>query len=345
MPIVLQLPAVDAEPHGRPQQCPFCGSPTLQRWGSVRKTVRDQSYRSVLAYRYRCPRCGHTFRDYPSGVDRADQTQRLRKLAALLCALGLSVRGVSAVLAVFGVQLNRMTAWRDLQEQAALLTQRRSIRSVRVLGVDGVYVKRGGQTRGVVVAVDMGDGQPVAVAELDERDAQAVGAWLKPLVARLGVRVVVTDDLAGYRGAAEQSGVVRQVCWFHVQRWVRRRLNELRPRVAERWREVVEETQRAVDELAADGKRRLFELWQQLPGRQSEQGDEALMRLRDLVLRLSEDWEGFRVFRWAEGVPKTNNRTEQAIGRMQMRARTVRGYKSLKGMLAGLMLSGCGSAW
>ena len=36
------------------------------------------------------------------------------------------------------------------------------------------------------------------------------------------------------------------------------------------------------------------------------------MRLHNLVLRLSKDWEGFRVFRWAEGVTKTNNRTEQS---------------------------------
>lgn len=179
----------------------------------------------------------------------------MRKLAALVWVLGLSVRGVSAVLAVCGVKIGRMTVWRALQEQAALVTRRRSARIVWVLGVDGVYVKRGGQTRGVGVAVDLGDGQPVAVAELDERDAQAVDAWLKPLVAQLGVRVVVTDDLTSYRASAEQSGVARQVCRFHVQRWERRRLNELRPRVAKRWREVVEEPQRAVDELAADGKR------------------------------------------------------------------------------------------
>ncbi len=36
------------------------------------------------------------------------------------------------------------------------------------------------------------------------------------------------------------------------------------------------------------------------------------MRLRDLVLRLSKDWEGFRVFRRMERVTKRNNRTEQA---------------------------------
>jgi len=35
---------------------------------------------------------------------------------------------------------------------------------------------------------------------------------------------------------------------------------------------------------------------------------------------------------------------EQAIGRMKMRARTVRGYKSWRGMQAGLWLSGTGLA-
>ncbi|MFN3705580.1 MAG: hypothetical protein ACK4WM_06280 [Thermoflexales bacterium] len=37
------------------------------------------------------------------------------------------------------------------------------------------------------------------------------------MVAQLGVRVVVTDDLASYRALAEQSGVA---CRFRVQRWV-----------------------------------------------------------------------------------------------------------------------------
>lgn len=49
MPIVLESPAVDSEPHERPQECPFCGAPTLQRRGSARTPVRDQGYHSVLA--------------------------------------------------------------------------------------------------------------------------------------------------------------------------------------------------------------------------------------------------------------------------------------------------------
>jgi hypothetical protein len=41
-------------------------------------------------------------------------------------------------------------------------------------------------------------------------------------------------------------------------------------------------------------------------------------------------------------VPWTNNGTEQAIGRMKMRSRTVRGYKTPTGLLNALWVTGAG---
>jgi hypothetical protein len=64
--------------------------------------------------------------------------------------------------------------------------------------------------------------------------------------------------------------------------------------------------------------------------------------LRNLLIRLSEHWHTYRVFDWDKDVPWTNNGTEQVIGRMKMRSRTVRGYKTEPGMLAGLLLAGSG---
>jgi hypothetical protein len=69
-----------------------------------------------------------------------------------------------------------------------------------------------------------------------------------------------------------------------------------------------------------------------------------LEQLRNLLIRLSEHWASYRVFDWQKDMPWTNNGTEQAIGRMQMRSRTVRGYKSWPGMWAGFLLSGSGVA-
>jgi hypothetical protein len=62
--------------------------------------------------------------------------------------------------------------------------------------------------------------------------------------------------------------------------------------------------------------------------------------LRDLLIRLSEAWENYCTFYSDAEIPWTNNGTEQVIGRMKMRARTVQGYKSWPGMQTGLMLAG-----
>ena len=63
-------------------------------------------------------------------------------------------------------------------------------------------------------------------------------------------------------------------------------------------------------------------------------------QLRHLLLRLSEHWPRYRTFDWQPAVPWTNNGTERVIGRMKMRSRTVRGYKTEPGLLNGLMLAG-----
>ncbi len=59
-----------------------------------------------------------------------------------------------------------------------------------------------------------------------------------------------------------------------------------------------------------------------------------------MVLRLSERWQEYCTFQHENDVPWTNNATEQAIGRMKMRSRTVRGYKTWTGMQTGMLLAG-----
>ena len=345
MPIVvLQLPDVKRKIETRPKVCPYCSGETFQRWGKVHKPVRDSRYRSVQVYRYHCCHCRRTFRHYPMGVDTADQTQRMRKLAAVYWVLGMSLRSTGIALAPFGVQLSHMTVWRDLQEQTELLEKGQHWKPVRVLGLDGAYVRGWGEVRPVLVAVDLGDGKPVAIGYVDEYNPQAVRRWLEPLVQRLGVSVIVTDDLVHYKTVAEKLCLEHQICQFHVRRWVGRSLRELRETVPKEWLWVLDEIKHLLEELPPEGSRRLFELWKQIPERRSGQSQplSPLSQLRALLIRLSEHWPNYRVFDWDKDVPWTNNGTEQVIGRMKMRSRTVRGYKSWSGMSAGLMLAGFG---
>lgn len=233
-----------------------------------------------------------------------------------------------------------MTAWRDEQEWAKQLQRRGKHKLVRVLGLDGAYVRGWGDTRPVLVAVDLGTEQPVALGYVDEKDPQAVRRWLAPLVQQLGISVLVTDDLASYRTVAEKLALEHLVCQFHVRRWVGKTLHELRQSLAHEWRWVLDEIKVLLGDLPIEGSRRLLELYKQVPEHFASQADTPLTpleKLRLLLIRLSNHWPTYRVFDWQQDVPWTNNGTERVIGRMKMRSRTVRGYKSEPSMLAGLM--------
>ncbi len=345
--VVLKLPAVKTSTETRPKTCPRCQGETFQRWGQVSKPVKDNRYDIVSVYRYRCTHCRRTFRHYPEGVDRADQTQRMRKLAAICWVLGLSLRGTGVIFSAFGVSLSHMSVWRDMQEQAALLEKRRRWQAVRVMGLDGLYPLGWGKKQPVLIAVDLGEGQPVAIGHLDEANPQAVRRFLQPLVQCLGVSVIVTDDLTSFRTVADKLDLEHQVCQFHVRRWVGRMLHQLQDTVPKEWLWVLDEIKDLLAQLPPEGSRRLFELWKQIPERRFGQSGERspLEQLRYLLIRLSEHWISYRLFDWQPDVPWTNNGTEQVIGRMKMRSRTVRGYKSWQGMWAALLLAGSGFAF
>lgn len=341
--VIIQLPDVKETEEKRPSHCPKCGGETFQRWGRSKREVRDPQIKQVCIYRYRCCSCQRTFRHYPAGIDRARQTQRMRTLAAIGWILGMSYRGLSRYLSAFQIGLSRMSLWRDVQQYAREIEKERHWKPVRVMGLDGAYVRGWGKTQAVLVAVDMGSGQVVTVGCVEEKDPQAVRKFLEPLVQRLGVSVVVTDDLASYRTVLDELGVEHQVCQFHLRRWVGRALRELSKTVPAEYCQIIEETKTIVNELPLHGDRRLLQLLRQVPeNRRGRIGSEysPLDQLRYLLLRLVDNWARYRVFDWQPDVPWTNNPTEQMIGRMKMRARTVRGYKNWLGMKSGLLAAG-----
>jgi len=343
--VTLRLPEVKYCQETRPQKCPYCPGETFQRWGGGAKRVSDPRLGEVWVYRYRCCRCRRTFRHYPVGTDHARQTARMRLLAVIGWLLGMSYRGASSYLGAFGIGLSRMSIWRDVQQRAAELAHERHWKPVRVLGLDGAYVRGWGKTQAVLVAVDLGTGEPVTVGYVDEKDPQAVRRFLEPLVQRLGVSVIVTDDLSSYKQVAEALQLEQQICQFHVRRWVGRAVHELKENLPPEWVSVAEEVRQILRDLPFEGDKRLIALSRQFPpGQWGRPGQEwpPLDRLHALIIRLAENWAKFRVFDWQADVPWTNNPTEQVIGRMKMRARTVRGYKNWPGMASGLMVAGVG---
>jgi hypothetical protein len=71
--------------------------------------AQGKPYNALVKYASQCvipatavSRCTETFRHYPQGVNRAAQTQRLRKLVALGWLLGMSLRGIWAAFLLTG---------------------------------------------------------------------------------------------------------------------------------------------------------------------------------------------------------------------------------------------------
>jgi hypothetical protein len=108
--ITFRLTAVNAHFAERPNQCPFCGHAFLPKWGTVTNPVRGPQVNHVIVQRYRCCQCAKTFRRYPVGIGRADQSLRLQQFAALIWTLGLSIRHVTGAFQVFQVLRAHMTA-------------------------------------------------------------------------------------------------------------------------------------------------------------------------------------------------------------------------------------------
>jgi DNA-directed RNA polymerase subunit RPC12/RpoP/transposase-like protein len=344
--ITLRLTTVNSQPTERPSSCQYCGHSILQKWGAVIKPVRDSQLQQVLVHRYHCTRCHRTFRDYPEGIERADQSLRLQQLATLCWQFGFSTRNVSGLFNAFGVSLAHMSVWRDVQACAEALCQKRQLRPpLRVLGLDGVYGRVAEQPHAVTVAVDPGSGRLISLAEIDEHSVEQVVAWLKPWVEELGIQVLVTDDLNEAAQVAEQLGLQHQVCQFHLIRWVERTLRELQGELQSEWHWVVERLRLLVKELPATGSAELFALYERLPAERKVRRARAspLYRLRQLVLRLSEHWTRYRLYQERSDVPRTNNRTEQAIGRWRTRSRSVRGFKSADGLQSAFWVCANGS--
>lgn len=321
------VPQVKSHPDTRPSSCPHCGSSYLHRHGSVTKPITDLHVSEVTVHRYRCCDCKRTFRHYPDGVDRHNQSLRLRGLAALSWALGLSHRSVGHMLCALGCELSRMSSWRDVQElgSGALRWVSRTRGRVRVIGADETVLKLRGEKTVVGVVTDAATGQIVGMDVLVERDTEGFVDWLSDYVSELGVEAMVTDDLSTYKPVVEHLGVEHQVCIAHVRKNVWNRLKKV-----DGWEWCKARIWELMTELPDVGGRELFDMERRVRGEPD---------LRRLVVELSEKWRSLTCHRRVSGMPQTNNCTERAIGRSKIRYKTVRGYESEEGMLKGLGLT------
>ena len=345
-------PAVAGCPH------PGCGSQHVQFRQAVRKPLRDTQLHEVIAHRYQCPRCGHTFRVYPVGVSHDQSSDRLKGMAVLLYVLGLSYGAVSLALAAFGCPLSKVAVYYAVQEAGAAVAglRREAVRRgggrVVGLGADLTSVRCGGQWLTVGVSVDAVSGLVLSVDLLPNGDAQTLTAWLGELAAAIGAEIVVTDDADGFKTAADASGVDHQVCKAHVRRNTEAWVAGVTPRLASDGDGSLAAIDVTPAQALADGQHLLRLMAERQPTPEANalletiyrrylgaaaprKGETASLayRLRLFSLDRWQLWGRLTRYRSWEGpegetLDGTNNACERAIGWwVKERYRTMRGYK------------------
>jgi transposase-like protein len=358
MKISLIIPDVNACPTDRPRACRYCKEPYLHSHGTLTKPVRDHKLREVIVRRYKCVSCAKTFRHYPAGITNKDQSQRAVVLAALMYGLGLSCSAASHLLEALGVEVSKITVWRDAQEAGeALRKGRRPAGRVRVLGADETIFKLRGQEVVVGLVVDGQSGRTLGFEVLFEGDGQAFEEWLRPYAEELGARVLVTDDNESYGVAADGLGLAHQLCIAHVRKFVKRRSKSILEQAEGEWghqdhnyeklRAALHRLRGSLEELAEEGGKQIGRmhreyLWAQPPRRKlGKEKASAGYRMRMLTLELWQKWKKTRLHlrRPELKLDGTNNASERAIGRSKVRYKSMRGYKSDEGMSNGIALT------
>jgi transposase-like protein len=226
MRLSLILPPVQPAVYPEVSGCLYvgCESRHVRPWQEVPKPLRDTQLRQVVARRYRCVRCGRTFRVYPQGVSHDQTSARLKGVAVMFYVLGMSYGAVATALAALGWPLSRVAVYNLVQEAGAAVAglRREAVRRgggrVVALGTDLTSVRCRGEWLTVGVSVDAVQGTVLSLDLLPNSEAATLTRWIADLAAVLGAAVLVSDDADGFKTAANANGLLQQVCKSHVQR-------------------------------------------------------------------------------------------------------------------------------
>ena len=231
MRLGLRLPEVRPDEYTVPMTCPYgCGGRYFALHQQCQKELSDPNHATVQIRRYKCVRCGRSFRVHPTGVGRQHRSQRLRGIGVMLYVLGLSYGGVADALAAFGWAGSKSSVYRDVQAAGEAVTrvrQRQPRREVKVVSADATYVVCRGQQVTVAVALDALAGDVLDIELVDSESADTLRAFLTQLQEQYGMEVLLSDDQDSYKTLADELGVEHSICRAHVNRNVARLVAEL----------------------------------------------------------------------------------------------------------------------
>jgi transposase-like protein len=366
MRLSLILPPVQPDRYPALETCPYpgCGGQHFQHWQSVSKPLRDTQLSEVVAVRYRCVRCGRTFRNYPRGVSHDQTSARLKGVAVMFYVLGMSYGAAATALGALGWPLSKVAVYYAVQEAGSAVVGLRREAVARgggclaALGADLTSVRCAGQWLTVGISVDAVCGTVLSLDLLPNGEAATLTAWVQDLADTIGADVLVSDDADAFKTAADATGLDQQVCKAHVVRNTTAWVEAITPTLATDADGSLAAIGVSPAQAVTDGQMLLHLITERQPSPRASATLETIhrrylaapaprageatslaYRLRLFSLDRWNLWGRLTRYRtWAgpngERLDGTNNACERAIGWwVKERYRTMRGYKRAESVL------------
>jgi len=179
--IVLSLNAFGLQ-NGNSVVCPNCKSQSVRRWGLGKRNVWDTTPVNAIVLRFYCSNCNRTFRYYPQGVDRSQLSVRIRRLAALLWVMDVSTRDVEEIFEILGININRMTVWREGQKLIEELSQMKLLSRVNRYSICRPNPDEVCCNAGISFAISLDTGTVAIIGNVNTYDAAPVISWLRAIL-------------------------------------------------------------------------------------------------------------------------------------------------------------------
>ncbi len=323
------------------RRCPHCGRNYGQIHSGIRRrVVSDIKVSWIPQRRMKCARCGVTWTLHPEGIeDGFQRSRRLVGIGVMLYMLGLSYRGVAKFLPLLGCCGGKSSIERDVDaagQKATVVHLEAPKMHVRVLGVDGTGAAMAGQNRGVLFYVGIGTGSLVAVEPIHEEQTELVRQHVRRVMNMVGASELRTDEHSVYEGIVPEGQ--HRLCLTHWRKSKGKRTFDL---LQQATREGAVLEQATLEELLALLRHqprsptvppelerlvtRYINAHRGLPG-----------KVNQLLQHVERTWPKVS----DDPTDPTNNDTERLIGlTFKIRSKTMRGFKSMKKVLAHPYLS------
>ena len=319
------------------RRCPHCGRNNGRVHSAVRyRAICDIRVQRIPQRRMLCPWCKTTWTLRTAGVEAGCQrSRRLIGLGVVLYMFGLSYRVAEKFLPLLDCRGGKSSLERDVTSagmRARELHRQAPRMQVRVLGVDGTGAAMAGQDRGVLFFVGIGPGEGlIAVQPIHEDQTQQVRDHVARVMAQVGAQELRTDEHSVYEGIVPEGR--HRLCLTHWRKSKGKRAHDL-----------LREAQAQQATFEADTMRELLELLRKKPRAPTVPEELGRMVRRYIYARKGLPWKVNQLLQHVERtwekvsddpVDPTNNATERLIGlTFKIRAKTMRGFKSIKKVLA-----------